>query len=69
MYAASFPCGGIFALSLTHRDHGKPGGGPSFETSEFGTYTSEIRRVFTSLGILRDEEAPGAPPAGAVGVG
>jgi NitT/TauT family transport system ATP-binding protein len=25
------------------------------ETPEFGRYTSEIRRVFTSLGILRDE--------------
>jgi NitT/TauT family transport system ATP-binding protein len=37
------------------------------ETPQFGRYTSEIRRVFTSLGILRDEETLGEPPADAVG--
>ena len=33
------------------------------ETPEFGRYAGEIRRVFTSLGILRDEEPedPAAP--------
>ena len=34
------------------------------ETPEFGKYASEIRRVFSSLGILRDEDtAPPAPAA------
>ncbi len=34
------------------------------ETPEFGKYASEIRRVFSSLGILRDEDAvPPAPTA------
>jgi NitT/TauT family transport system ATP-binding protein len=28
------------------------------ETPEFGRYASEIRRIFSSLGILRDEGAP-----------
>ena len=27
------------------------------ETPEFGRYTSEIRRVFASLGVLRDDLA------------
>ena len=40
------------------------------ETPEFGRYAGEIRRVFTSLGILRDEEpedpaAPDEPPPSA----
>ncbi|MBM4421611.1 MAG: ABC transporter ATP-binding protein, partial [Chloroflexi bacterium] len=35
------------------------------ETPEFGKYTSEIRRLFGSLGILRDEDgdAPAGGPA------
>jgi NitT/TauT family transport system ATP-binding protein len=28
------------------------------ETPEFGRYASEIRRVFSSLGILKDEPVP-----------
>jgi NitT/TauT family transport system ATP-binding protein len=33
------------------------------ETPEFGRFAGEIRRVFTSLGILRDELAPDGAPA------
>jgi NitT/TauT family transport system ATP-binding protein len=29
------------------------------ETPDFGTYAGEIRRIFSSLGVLRDETAPG----------
>ena len=34
------------------------------ETPAFGRYTSEIRRLFGSLGILRDEDSPDAALAG-----
>lgn len=32
------------------------------ETPEFGRYAGEIRRVFSSLGVLRDDGAPSAAP-------
>ena len=35
------------------------------ETPEFGRYASEIRRVFASLGILREDAVPDAAPGAA----